>query len=44
MEKNKFLRKDYMVYKPKYFLYCTDCKAGISVKDKLKEFEFEDDN
>lgn len=45
MNKNNFIRKDYMVYKPKYFLLCLECTPiGINVKNKLKEFEYNTKN
>lgn len=28
MDKDRFLRKDYMLHKPKYFLYCNHCNLA----------------
>lgn len=30
MEKNKFIRKDYMTYTPKYFLYTNTCEYVLT--------------
>lgn len=35
--KELFLRKDYMTYKPKYFLYCQDCTIQIIKNDGTKK-------